>query len=269
MLKNASRLAVFAVIAALVVTMALDSTSGQDAQGQAGPRRAKQARDAQQADPPTDPEEALRLRVLEAAKNYREFGRVDDEARWAPYLCRSPMRPEARVSQSGDDETHGGQKLYFMFAKDRAAYANVGVEKVPDIWKERTKTQAEQIIVKESWHPKETDGPIPIARRYWLTEEEQKQVARYENEETKGTLPFARQGDKTYYAHEKNALFLMLRADEANSYEMDHSVNGWVFATTTPDGEEITALGKIESCVNCHQDAPHNGLFGLPGDFAR
>src|SRR5262245_25540832 len=37
-------------------------------------------------------------RLLEVAKTYETFGRVDDEYRWAPWLCRRPQPSEARFS---------------------------------------------------------------------------------------------------------------------------------------------------------------------------
>ena len=41
----------------------------------------------------------FRLKLLEIAKVYEGYGRVDDETRWAPYLCRMPMPSIARLSQ--------------------------------------------------------------------------------------------------------------------------------------------------------------------------
>ena len=41
---------------------------------------------------------------------------------------------------------------------------------------------------------------------------------------------------------------------------------GWVYGTVTPDGKKVTSAGKVESCMKCHQRAPHDRLFGLPTD---
>jgi hypothetical protein len=38
---------------------------------------------------------------------------------------------------------------------------------------------------------------------------------------------------------------------------------GWVYGTVTPDGKQVTSAGRVESCMGCHQDAPHDRLFGL------
>ena len=265
MRRTTIRFGTFAIIAVTLIGFLLSASHSQSQARQDD----EQQDQAQQAGDADAPESALRKRVLAAAHEYKEYGRVDDEARWAPYLCRSPMRPEARVSQSEDDETHGGSKLYFMYARDRFAYVAVNQDDVPLTRRPANLAPEQQVIVKESWKPAETDGPVAIERRYWLSDEERQAVEKYINDETRGTLPIATHGDKTFYAKEKAALFLMLRAEENNPWEMENSVKGWVFATTTPDGKEITALGKIESCAGCHQDAPHGGLFGIPGDFTR
>src|SRR3712207_6639323 len=65
------------------------------------------------------PAYAERARAIAAA--YVEWGRVDDELRWAPFLCRIPLPGVARASESNDPTTHG-QKLYSVFVKNRDAY---------------------------------------------------------------------------------------------------------------------------------------------------
>jgi hypothetical protein len=137
-------------------------------------------------------------RVLDAARSYVEYGRVDDEARWAPHLCREPMKPQLRMSASGDTATHG-RKQYYLYAKDPRAYIRARHIDQPE----------GQVIVKESWFPgaAKTKGP----------------------------------------------LFLMLK-----------SGGDWVDATATPDGREVTASGKIASCIECHESAStRDRMFGL------
>jgi hypothetical protein len=48
----------------------------------------------------------------------------------------------------------------------------------------------------------------------------------------------------------KGPLFLMLK-----------SQGDWVYATATPDGQSLTASGRIASCVKCHESAPYDKLF--------
>ncbi len=51
---------------------------------------------------------------------------------------------------------------------------------------------------------------------------------------------------------EKGPLFLMLK-----------SQGDWIYATATPDGEELTARGKLSACVNCHEArGTRDRLFG-------
>ena len=81
-------------------------------------------------------------RIGQAASDYAEYGKVDDLARWAPYLCKRPDPPEPRLSASRDVETHG-RKLYFLFAKDREAYRLASKQEPP----------TGQVIVKDSGSP--------------------------------------------------------------------------------------------------------------------
>jgi hypothetical protein len=51
----------------------------------------------------------------------------------------------------------------------------------------------------------------------------------------------------------KGPLFLMLKSE-----------GEWIYATTTPDGMEITASGKIASCRDCHEsERTRDRMFGL------
>ena len=38
---------------------------------------------------------------------------------------------------------------------------------------------------------------------------------------------------------------------------------GWVYGTVSADGKTVTSAGRVQSCMNCHQDAPHDRLFGV------
>ena len=61
-------------------------------------------------------------------------------------------------------------------------------------------------------------------------------------------------------AAEKGPLFLMIKTGEPDSDA------GWIYGTATPDGSTITAWGKLASCMECHQDAKHDRLFGVSCD---
>ncbi len=88
-------------------------------------------------------------RLLQIAKIYQGYGRVDDETRWAPWLCRMPMPSVARFSNSKDEATHG-EKLYFLFARKRDSYGKLLTDLA------ETKPIG-QVLVKESWLPKEVN----------------------------------------------------------------------------------------------------------------
>ncbi len=79
--------------------------------------------------------------LLKIASEYQNYGKVDDMARWAPWLCSAPPPPKARLSASTDGGTHG-RKVYYLFAKNRDAY----MKKEP--------SPVGQVVVKESWLPK-------------------------------------------------------------------------------------------------------------------
>jgi len=94
--------------------------------------------------------------LLKIAQTYESYGKVDDEIRWAPWLCRAPNPPVLRASASGDEKTHG-KKLYYLFAKDRNAYVSP---------KEKTQPSG-QVVVKESWTPAASstrEKPVADAR---------------------------------------------------------------------------------------------------------
>ena len=76
--------------------------------------------------------------ALAIAAEYTAWGRVDDELRWAPFLCRQPYPGITRVSQSNDEATHG-RKLYSVFAKNHDTYPNGPHDG--------------QVVVKQSWIP--------------------------------------------------------------------------------------------------------------------
>mgnify|MGYP007059384568 FL=1 len=213
---------------------------------------------------PSDPDQALRQRVLTVGRTYRKYSRVDEQKKWERKSSQQfgGIVSHASWTRSEDESTHGGQKLNYAFARVVDAYSLAGVndDDVPERLRAVTQSQNGQAIVLSSWIAREVteapQGSNPEIGNHMF--------GQYFQEETADTYPIASDGDKFYYAAEKVGLFMMLRADENNAHEMEHAMNGWIFATTTPDGDEIIGLGKIESCVQCHQDAPHRGgLFVL------
>jgi hypothetical protein len=87
--------------------------------------------------------QSLNDQLLRAATEYKSWGVVVPNSRVAPMYCRAPgpASSEPRFSASADLETHG-QKLYFLFAKNKDEYLDRGGRKAASIGQE---------IVKESW----------------------------------------------------------------------------------------------------------------------
>lgn len=192
---------------------------------------------APDADPPFSRE------LLQAAKEYRAWGRVDDPMRLGIEDCRMPPPARPAMSASPDEQTHG-KKLYSLFAKDRKQYLAVADKG----------SAVGQVIVKQSWAAAEVPDMKP-GQTDW------KRVVPTEDVGPGGThfYPYATQGDKVYKAAKPAGLFLMLKFDPKTPGTDD----GWVYGTVTADGKTVTASGKVESCMNCHQEAKHDRLFGL------
>jgi hypothetical protein len=164
--------------------------------------------------------------LRDVAKGYAKFGRVDPTGRWAPTYCRAP-RPAPSISASKDATTHG-QKLYFLFVKQREAYLQLSDKP----------NAVGQVLVKESWAPEEV--------------KDEKTPSEFES--------VAGKDGKLFRPGKKNELFIMLKLDP----KTPDTDEGWVYGTVTPDGKTVTSAGRVESCMSCHKDTKHDRLFGLP-----
>jgi len=198
-----------------------DTDAGTDANNDAGT-------DAAAAGPFT-------AEVLRIAADYQSWGRVDDELRWAPFLCRQPLPGIARPSKSDDSATHG-QKLYSVFAKNHAAYP--------------AGSQAGQVVVKESWIPEAVPtrdgGFVPTSTSPFDAGDH--------------FYPYARGADGgVFRAAAPAGLFIMFKT-EVGAPDTDE---GWVYATVSTAGQ-VTSQGRVASCMGCHEMAEHERLFGVP-----
>jgi hypothetical protein len=190
-------------------------------------------------------------KLIEVAKTYENYARVDDEMRWAPTLCRMPMPGAAHFSISKDDDTHG-RKLYSVFAKQRDAYFKVNQDA-----KERVESPVGQIIVKESWFPDEVkpgDKREPTRVKRLAPEGTPLDPFRVDH-----FKPYATRDGKTYKAARPAGLFVMMKFDPKTS----DTDAGWVYCTVAADRKTVTAVGKIASCMECHQKTRHDRLFGM------
>lgn len=187
--------------------------------------------------------------LLGAASEYLQWTRVSDQANFAPTMCWAPPPTGVQRSRSASLETHG-RKLYFLFAKDAASYREL------DFFEGRSASeQADlersligQVIVKQSWKPVE----VPI------DQVPEPPTARTSGE--RGPWQNYRVEDgHAWRIGEQSDLFVMLKLDPATP----GTDRGWVYGTLTPDGSRVTAAGRLESCMDCHVDAPRDRLFGL------
>ncbi len=205
---------------------------------------AMRAEDEKTAPAPVGKDEQFHKEQLEVAGKYTTYGRVDDEMRWAPWLCRQPLPGQARFSRSADESTHG-RKLYSVFASNRNAYLSGTTQPSP----------IGQVIVKESWVPEDVkiqdqlglvgQKPAVLLQRQDLTKNDHFD-------------PYARKDGKLYKAAQKSALFIMMRLDPKTPGTDD----GWVYGTVTADGKTVTSAGRVDSCMRCHETRKDR-LFGL------
>lgn len=181
---------------------------------------------AARVDPDALTRSALADQVARIAADYRTWGALDQPLRLAPTLCRRPPAggdPTTRRSEA-EDGAHG-KKLYRLYARDPAAYRGV----------ESGAPQAHQVLVKEAFEavPFEMPGPGSVPPDVVITT------------------------DGLFRAGAPAGLFVMHRGPEPGEDE-----RLWTYATVDPAGE-VEAVGRLESCVRCHAEAPYGGLFGL------
>ena len=178
--------------------------------------------------------------IAAAFRDYKTWARVDDELRWAPWLCRMPQPGRARMS-AAEDGGHA-RKLYSVFAKDQHPYPVLRVAApVPQ--------PLGQILVKESYYPELMDKPIPQDELTAL--QEKPTTADHFN-------PYVRVGDQVYRASRLAGAYVVLKV----APETPGTDAGWVYGTVTPEGE-VTSAGRVASCMGCHVSARHERVFGL------
>ncbi len=199
---------------------------------------------AHAGDEPAAPnEERFHASVKAAAAAYADWLPLDGVVRVAPTDCRAPIAPDgtpirrARKSASEDEATHG-EKLYFLYLKDRDAYLARGKRDQP----------IGQVLVKESWTARAAaDG------------EGHPRGMRRPGEPALTVVEWGAEVDgKMLVPDERRELFVMLKQDP----KTDGTDGGWVYATTTPDGKTVTAAGRIASCIECHENAERDRMLG-------
>jgi Cytochrome P460 len=222
---KALSLLLLAACAACFVAACTSAVDERD--GRSGPSRVviDPAKNSPREAASTPPDFSARL--LEIAGEYAKYTKRGDYPYWAPERCSAPFNPQPdspMLSESKDDETHG-RKLYFMYARDNAAYEKGGTQAIG------------QAFVKESF------APVEVARAH------------------ANSGDVTEKGGKFYQAGEKRELFIMFKLDPSTAGTHD----GWVYGTVSADGRHVTSQGRVESCMGCHEDAPADHLFGPKG----
>ncbi len=196
-----------------------------------------------------DPGWSMQLREVAAA--YKTWQRVSDQANYSPVRCIF-LPPTGAQNSGASDGTPHGRKLYFLYAKDHQTYLDItypmGVAgDTNDPHPTNLVQPTGQVIVKEAFHP------VPA------TAAEAKAMMTQRDIEQRRTIPstFIGTGDNLNRMGDLQGLYVMLKTPPASP----GTDAGWVYATITPAGE-ITAAGRIESCMECHVDAPHDRLHG-------
>lgn len=147
------------------------------------------------------------------------------------------------MSESDDAPSHG-RKLYHLYARHSQEYTWLGFEIPPG--SPKTVQPSGQTLVKESFEAVTTSAPAKIDNGDLLTHEY--------------PVDHALLDGQWYRTGEAKGLFVMTYLG-ADAPETDA---GWIYATIEPAGEKIREIGLIESCMKCHQRAPHGRLFGMP-----
>lgn len=174
--------------------------------------------------------------------------------RWAIALCDIPPEgmvravAEPRMSRSGDARTHG-KKMALFYASPLAAYTTLDSQ-TPSLHAVLPPVEPQPLvdgmyIVKETW----TVAQVPIG-----------DVPPRVNREP--TYDYIVEGDQAWKRKRRANTFVMYKppADSPLAAETD---GGWIYAVLTPDAKTVIESGKIASCMECHQHAPHERLFGV------
>ncbi len=189
--------------------------------------------------------------LRDAAQEYLAWNRVDDQRpHWAPFDCSLPSSGKGRISEAEGSKNHA-QKLYYLYASNRAQYLRVGWEKAKEI-----NQPIGQILVKDSFKPEKSKAPdIDPAKGPY----EEFLKGHKKSKHTTPWWQYARQGEDYYKPGERYGLFMMLKFDP----EMPGTDQGWLYATLSADGTEVTSSGRVESCMGCHEEAEQDRVFGI------
>ncbi len=227
---------------------------------------------ANEAIEPSEPAEPIDPQftgtLLSAAQNYRKWGRVDERPNLAPVLCRAPMGLDhgfpshARLSQA-DDAEHG-KKLYYLFAgfaglagiegSARERYSSLGSPgSEPGLPVGLT-------IVKQSWVAQPHSPPATESRPQANAKPVNANEVLEWTTDPPAPIAWVEHDGQRLDVGEQAELFVMAKVGAA---DMPGTDAGWIYGTLSADGLTVTSAGLVQRCMDCHDVAPHERLFGL------
>jgi hypothetical protein len=225
-----------------------------DASGEPPPVRVEADADAgTEPIEPIDPQFTETLRS--AATSYREWGRVDERPNLAPVLCRAPsgidygFPSHARLSEA--DAAQHGHKLYYLFAglighSASELYGGLGTPAAQAIPVGLT-------VVKQSWAAVPSSRPVakepvPIGEVLDMSMD------------APAPINWVEHDGQRLEVGEQAELFVMAKVGEPGMPDTDA---GWIYGTLSADGKTVTSAGLVQRCMDCHEAAEHERLFGL------
>jgi hypothetical protein len=203
---------------------------------------------------PIDPR--FREVLLTTARDYQSWTRVDEYPNLAPMLCRAPSGLDfgfpSHARLSGADESKHGRKLYYLYAGHgrhdaRRYYLTLGSPTPQPI-------PIGFAIVKQSWVAVPSSPPANPAPEL----PEGMEMSMSTN--APPAITWVEHEGQHLQAGEQAELFVMAKVGEA---DMPGTDAGWIYGTLTPDGQTVTSAGRVQQCMDCHDVAPHDRLFGL------
>lgn len=176
-------------------------------------------------------------RLLEIADEYIEYTLIDPGSQLANGACSAPQSEFVPPQISDvEGEVGHGKKLYFLFVRDAVAYSAAG--------EAESSQPIGQAVVKESWAAREIhDGRRPRA---------------FTHRSGAPVRLFAECDGRTFGADRQMELFVMFKLPP----DVLGTDSGWVYGTVSPDLRRVTSVGRIASCIECHEQSPGDRLFG-------
>lgn len=168
--------------------------------------------------------------VHAAAAAHGNWTRLGDWPKWAPTMCDVPPPPGPLVSRADADSPHGG-KLYFLYAKDAAAY------------------QAEP-------RPEQPVGQALVKRSHAADEVPESDASARDRSAT------ATRDGRVYRLGAERERFVMVKL----APDTPGTDRGWVYGTVSASGVGITSAGRVPRCVACHVEAGPDRVFGAKAE---